>query len=95
MSIDEEGLIPFLLRNLLGKSWATSIGGLLVGVPILIPEVSKMFDGDDSTLPNWSFVVSGVGAAVLGRVARTDWVTSEQVKGTNHPPGDTTPGKPS
>lgn len=77
MPIQDEGLLPYLARLLLGKSWATTVAGLGVAIPLALPEVEKLFDGDPSTNPNWFLVVSGVFAAVFGRVARTDWVTSE------------------
>lgn len=80
-----EGYIPWLIGKILGRSWATSVGGLLVAAPMVIPELAKLFDGDPSTAPAWGVVVSGLGAAALGRVARTDWVTSEQAGAGGRP----------
>lgn len=81
-----EGYIPWLIGKALGRSWATTLGGLLVAAPMVIPELSKLLDGDPSTGPSWHVILSGVGAAVLGRVARTDWVTSEQAGAGGRPP---------
>lgn len=77
MPIQDEGLLPYLARLVFGKSWATTVAGLGVAIPLALPEVEKAFDGDPLTNPNWFLVVSGVFAAIFGRVARTDWVTSE------------------
>jgi len=81
-----EGYIPWFIRLMIGRSWATTLGGALVGAPMVIPELSKLLDADPSTSPSWHVVMSGVGAAILGRVARTEWVTSEQAGAGGRPP---------
>ena len=59
------------------KSWRTTIfgsGGLLI---VASGALSAFFDGDPSTVPNWTVVIGAVSAAIGHFFSRDNKVSSE------------------
>lgn len=61
----------------LTASWKTTIAGIVLAGSLILPELNKAFDDDETTNPDWNIIVAALGAGVLGVGARDSDVSSE------------------
>ena len=61
------------------SSKQTTIGGLVVGLPVILRQIANLIDGDPATTFDYVLVISALGAIYALWKARDDNKTSEQV----------------
>lgn len=67
------------MSNPLGTSKQTSIGGIVLGLPIILRQLANLLDNDPSTVFDFAMVISALGAMYALWMARDNKKTSEQV----------------
>lgn len=61
-----------------GKSWQTTVAGVLAALGLAAPQLAKLLDGDTATVCDWTVVLAAAGALWLGVSARDNGVSSER-----------------
>jgi len=65
------------MKQLLKKSWKTTLGGILSQLPIIWYQVETFLDGDPSTNPDWVVLMGSLSAVYAFFMARDKNVSSE------------------
>jgi hypothetical protein len=51
-------------------SWKTTIGGLVIFLAVVFPQLATYWDGIPETLPDWNMVAAAFGALAAAAFAR-------------------------
>jgi len=67
------------VKNIVGKSWQTSVAGIVLGTGGVLAALTAYFDGDPATVVNWQALVACVVAGLGLGASRDNKVSSEDV----------------